>query len=284
MHEVTRDGRTVIFVSHNLAAVQSLCDRGLLLDGGHIVFEGTVNDTIEHYLKSIADDVAGLRPRARGSPRQRRPSLHGRGRGRHRRRSGARRWRRRVRARLRVRRPSRGIFSSRSPSPDHSASRCSCARTSCRGDNLAAAPAVGTFRCTIRSSRSSPGRYSLNVFAKINGVIADWIEHAAFFEVIESDVFGTGRLPALVARAARPAAFVVGGERRARMPPRRHPPRTARPGGEGRRSGAASRRSASCGLGGSRKPTRASGRSRTRVATTAATSSALESSGIIRYR
>jgi lipopolysaccharide transport system ATP-binding protein len=63
------------------------------------------------------------------------------------------------------------------------------------GDDLADAPAAGIFRCTIPKLPLQPGRYSVNVFAQINGVVADWIEHAAFFEVIDSDVFGTGRLP-----------------------------------------------------------------------------------------
>ena len=40
MQDVTREGRTVLFVSHNLAAIRSLCARSLLLEKGTLVFDG----------------------------------------------------------------------------------------------------------------------------------------------------------------------------------------------------------------------------------------------------
>lgn len=45
------DGRTVLFVSHNMDSVQSLCNRGIVLDNGHIVFNGNEREAIQHYLK-----------------------------------------------------------------------------------------------------------------------------------------------------------------------------------------------------------------------------------------
>ena len=51
MQDVSRgEGRTVLFVSHNMAAVRSLCSRGIVLDQGQMVFDGEVNDAITHYL------------------------------------------------------------------------------------------------------------------------------------------------------------------------------------------------------------------------------------------
>ena len=44
-------GTTVIFVSHNEAQVKSLCNRGILLDKGKIVFEGSSAETVEEYAK-----------------------------------------------------------------------------------------------------------------------------------------------------------------------------------------------------------------------------------------
>ena len=49
------DGRTVLFVSHNMAAVKSLCTRALVLEHGTTVFEGNTNEAVDFYLKS---DVA----------------------------------------------------------------------------------------------------------------------------------------------------------------------------------------------------------------------------------
>lgn len=43
-------GRTVLFVSHNMAAVKSLCNRGLVLDNGKAVFEGRADESVSFYL------------------------------------------------------------------------------------------------------------------------------------------------------------------------------------------------------------------------------------------
>ncbi|PIQ15236.1 MAG: ABC transporter ATP-binding protein [Flavobacteriales bacterium CG18_big_fil_WC_8_21_14_2_50_32_9] len=46
------NGRTVLFVSHNMAAVQNLCPKSILLENGKIIFNGETNDVITHYLSS----------------------------------------------------------------------------------------------------------------------------------------------------------------------------------------------------------------------------------------
>lgn len=43
-------GRTVLFVSHNMAAVKNLCTRGIVLEHGRVVFEGGANDAVSYYL------------------------------------------------------------------------------------------------------------------------------------------------------------------------------------------------------------------------------------------
>ncbi len=50
--EVAQEGRTVIFVSHNLSAVERLCDQALLLDHGRVSFQGPTADAIERYLQA----------------------------------------------------------------------------------------------------------------------------------------------------------------------------------------------------------------------------------------
>jgi lipopolysaccharide transport system ATP-binding protein len=50
MNEVAGEGRTVLFVSHNMAAVQGLCERGIVLERGRLAFDGAVEAALEHYL------------------------------------------------------------------------------------------------------------------------------------------------------------------------------------------------------------------------------------------
>jgi lipopolysaccharide transport system ATP-binding protein len=50
MGDVARQGRTVLFVSHQMAAVQNLCKKGILLDKGKISFSGEIDQVISKYL------------------------------------------------------------------------------------------------------------------------------------------------------------------------------------------------------------------------------------------
>ena len=52
MGKVSKAGRTVLFVSHNMTAVQSLCDRAVLLDGGRLAMDGSVSAVITGYMQT----------------------------------------------------------------------------------------------------------------------------------------------------------------------------------------------------------------------------------------
>jgi lipopolysaccharide transport system ATP-binding protein len=53
MGEVSRGGRTVLFVSHNMVAIQSLCRRAILLQGGQMALEGPASAVVSDYLRGI---------------------------------------------------------------------------------------------------------------------------------------------------------------------------------------------------------------------------------------
>ena len=70
MQDVSKgEGRTVLFVSHNMAAVRNLCHTGIILQNGSVVFSGTADMAIENYLKSdnlketITDNIKQTHPR-----------------------------------------------------------------------------------------------------------------------------------------------------------------------------------------------------------------------------
>lgn len=67
MQDVSRgEGRTVLFVSHNMAAVRSLCTRGIVLQNGTQVYDGKASDAVDVYInrcchitqKKIADSIS----------------------------------------------------------------------------------------------------------------------------------------------------------------------------------------------------------------------------------
>jgi lipopolysaccharide transport system ATP-binding protein len=73
MEDVSKQGRTVLFVSHNMPAVKTLCQKAILLKAGHVIREGTANEIVDFYLEGGAglgservwDDAAS----APGSPK-----------------------------------------------------------------------------------------------------------------------------------------------------------------------------------------------------------------------
>jgi lipopolysaccharide transport system ATP-binding protein len=56
MGDISRgEGRTVLFVSHNMAAVQNLCNKGIVLENGQVAFQGASDKSIQEYLKNSAN-------------------------------------------------------------------------------------------------------------------------------------------------------------------------------------------------------------------------------------
>jgi lipopolysaccharide transport system ATP-binding protein len=51
MNDVAREGRTVLFVSHNMTYINQLCPRSMLLDGGRIALDGRTREVVAEYLK-----------------------------------------------------------------------------------------------------------------------------------------------------------------------------------------------------------------------------------------
>jgi len=53
MNEVAKEGRTVVFVSHNLAIIQALCTRGVLLERGEVIADAPIGEAIDGYLRTL---------------------------------------------------------------------------------------------------------------------------------------------------------------------------------------------------------------------------------------
>jgi len=58
MQEVSRGGgRTVLFVSHNMASVKALCNNGILLSNGRISFSGNINNVVKNYIYTTKKQI-----------------------------------------------------------------------------------------------------------------------------------------------------------------------------------------------------------------------------------
>jgi len=68
MKDVAGEGRTVLFVSHNMGAVSNLCASSLLLSSGRLVFRGSTADVIQRYLKASVQNSSSIWKRPKEFP------------------------------------------------------------------------------------------------------------------------------------------------------------------------------------------------------------------------
>ena len=204
MREVNRQGRTVLFVSHNMAAVSELCRRGLVLDTGKLIFDGSAKQAIQLHTSMIFNtpsthshiiNLGGALDRR--SPQgkflqvielytnHQQPLLRGIP----------------VGASLKV----RVHFSLPHPTSafnvglgfnNASGQRVFTAHTLFE-PGLDHAQIVGAqvVVCEIPSLTLLPGDYVLRVWLDIGNAEADLIDSAARIKVLESDYYGSGKLP-----------------------------------------------------------------------------------------
>ena len=62
MTEVSKSGRTILFVSHNMQAIKNLCDKGVLLKNGKIILDGKIEEAISAYTSNLmtAEQITSL--------------------------------------------------------------------------------------------------------------------------------------------------------------------------------------------------------------------------------
>lgn len=202
MHEVTREGRTVLFVSHNMTAVQSLCSRAILLAAGAVEFSGAVPEVVSRFLSSIASGSRAGRdarvqltdhPNRRGSSRKMLRELQ--------------------------------MLSDGAPAPEvpvgaplefdlryelpHGTPALSFVVFLCKSDGQrllmchsridsqleVTNTRFGQIKAHIDELQLVPGTYRIDLAVVSTDEIYDYIEHATEIRVRASDYLGTGELP-----------------------------------------------------------------------------------------
>ena len=198
MEDVAKGGRTVLFVSHNVAAIQGFCSRCYLLSNGQVIAEGSPRSVVEQYLAEVS--FVPLVPLEQRTDRQ--------GTGE-----------------IRVTQVSILDSKGRSIDPaltgqdidivisyrsraDKPISRldvhltfytqlgqfmfnCSSEGSGHPFDDLAPS---GEIVCHIPELPLSPGRYVFNLYSTVGGEVADWVQKAGSLNVAAGDYFGTGQL------------------------------------------------------------------------------------------
>jgi lipopolysaccharide transport system ATP-binding protein len=199
MRDVSERGRTVLFVSHNMAAIQQMCRRVIVLEQGRIVFDGPTAEGVREYLRASASELVSLRERAdrRGSQWLRFTDvelLDGDAKRVQTVLSGSDlvlRFHYEADRELRDAdvniafnvRSQDGIVITNLNSADSGQRRQPIYRS-------------GFFECRWPRFRLRSGTYHCALFCQVNGDIVDWMQNAFRIEAEDGDFFGTGRLVA----------------------------------------------------------------------------------------
>jgi len=197
MDDVAKQGRTILFVSHNMAAVESLCTLAHRLDGGRLVQSGTTRDVVDAYLSSVPTvDNASIRARTdrRGTGKLRFIDMDVAADG-----SSASVIQCGQDVEFSVGYTSAGAdLKNVEMSIDIFTLSGQCLlilNNEMVGVEFGSAPSSGRFCCRIERFPVAPGQYHVTLFCRVNGTIADWLSEAAVLTVEAGDFFGTGRLP-----------------------------------------------------------------------------------------
>jgi lipopolysaccharide transport system ATP-binding protein len=185
MGEVVRDGRTVLFVSHNMAVVQKLCTSAILIDGGRLAAEGPTDAVVGAYLDRIGRnakfDLSAVTERSgRGEVRFTRLEIRGEGG------NGARA--------LATGRPARLSFWLDRVAPgltcsfdiyDQSGQPITYFDSSEHGSADVTLPAGAgpALSCEIPELLLVPGRYRIDATVSLDGEVQDHVPGAAIIEV-----------------------------------------------------------------------------------------------------
>jgi homopolymeric O-antigen transport system ATP-binding protein len=197
MDNVAKQGRTVLFVSHNMTAVEALCTRGIYLSEGCVVSDAPILESIRCYIAESSNSTS--------QSLAERSDRYGDGRLRF------TAWWIEDQEGLRVNnvivgqnvrfcfaykaaKTLRNVHVAFNLQEQIGNPIVNC-NTSSVDQDFAVVPEEGIFVCEIKKFPLRASRYIGNLFCKVQDSLADWVQHAFVAEVMDGDFYGTGKLP-----------------------------------------------------------------------------------------
>lgn len=202
MGNVAKEGRTVLFVSHNMAAISNLCNRVVCLANGRVINIAETKEGISKYLQLLGGKNDGtatlnLQNRSGNGP------LHFSS----------------FRCESALGEPLKHLMSGETirfvlpyTSTDiirqeYHVTEVSMVINGSDGNRIAnlssfyfdidsnrAVPGTGEFVCTIPKLPLRAGRYTVDLYCEVDGHASEWLQSCAFFDVDDGDFYNTGRV------------------------------------------------------------------------------------------
>jgi lipopolysaccharide transport system ATP-binding protein len=191
MEEVGNEGRTILFVSHNLGVLQTLCTSGILLKHGEVIADSTASEAVIMYLRTLEQSVSNnllerTDRRGKGDIRVSQIEVS----------TGEAE----MSEALAIGRPARFIFHLTQIKPNllcsftlydqHGQPVTNFNSASSIQENQHFSEAGGKLVCIIDELLLLPGRYRMNVALSADGELQDHIEAAVVMEVEQGHLRG----------------------------------------------------------------------------------------------
>jgi lipopolysaccharide transport system ATP-binding protein len=195
MGNVAREGRTVLFVSHNMPAVISLCDRAMLLESGQLIAEGSPESIVQQYLeKEMATSIIPLDQRqdrmGDGTARLEYLQIESTDPDKIIRSGSRLKLTIGYRSDRPVQRPQFVVSVY-----DHMETGIFLLHNDFVGGLPESLPPKGSVTCLTEPINLTPGRCYVHVELLKGNVMADYVASAGHFDVEADDLFGTGMVP-----------------------------------------------------------------------------------------
>ena len=184
MDDVAQQGRTVLFVSHNMGLMQTLCERGIVLQEGAIFTDGTITAAVDSYLQTLdqmnmEDPAERTDRKGMGQVRLTDVKVYGSGNG--------------SSSNAKTGQPVRFVFHVNNIVPgmacsfflyDHVGQHITAFKSKVRGPKDAHDPSIGlSFICEVDELLLLPGRYRMDVAIIGDNKLQDYLEAATSFDV-----------------------------------------------------------------------------------------------------
>lgn len=199
MNDIARQGRTLLFVSHNMGAIKKLCNRVLLIRDGRIAYEGAPEPAIEQYFKDslakkeqVHADLSDHARRAKGmNPYLKRVVLKNAGG------EPVNTFTQGETVTIEIRHDVPGdiiVSTSGFTIVSNEGIRVGGLNTFMTLPPPHRLPNAGTVRFTLPPCLLTPGKYYLNVSVGSHHKLLDQVDEAIDFNIEQEDIYGTGYL------------------------------------------------------------------------------------------
>ncbi|MBW4487539.1 MAG: ABC transporter ATP-binding protein [Trichocoleus desertorum ATA4-8-CV12] len=195
-----KEGRTVLFVSHQMAAIQNLCQRAILLKEGEVLVDDKTDFTVSKYISEFSNSPQILlnnRNDRQGSGHIRFTSvslqdLNGESVNSF--YSGQD-----VQILFNYRNYLNQIIKNVHLAigiDNQFGERITLLSSEMLDQNLSEiTPDNESIKVCIEKLPLMPGRYAFTIYCAINGIVADWVQNAGFFDIEAGDYYDTGKIP-----------------------------------------------------------------------------------------